>query len=415
MVRILVISQYFWPENFRINDLTQEWAKRGHRVTVLTGIPNYPSGRFFEGYGWFRRNHEEYAGAKIVRVPIIARGKGGTLGLALNYLSFALFASIVAPIKVGRGFDVIFVHEPSPITVGLPAIVMKYFTRAPIVFWVLDLWPESVAASGLRSKLLLRLLDKLVRFIYRHCNQVLVSSRSFKPRVAAQGVPEHRIRYFPNWAEPVFKSNPKNSPPPVALPVGFRVMFAGNIGTAQDFPTIVEAAKLLKGHSDIHWIVLGEGRVLPWLKKEIITHGLSSVFHLLGQHPIEVMPAFFSHADVMLVSLKSDPIFSLTVPAKVQAYLACGKPILGMLDGEGSRIIEEASAGICCRPTSPADLAAALLRLKEASPKELEQMGANALRYSRAEFSRNMLIDRLDDWLAEAATKPFHQCDSGTR
>lgn len=403
-MRILIVSQYFWPENFRVNDLAEALAGNGHRVTVLTGLPNYPGGRFFEGYGHAGPYGEQRGSVTLVRVPLIPRGGGGSIRLVLNYLSFAAMACLIGPLRLGRNFDLIFVHEPSPVTVGLPAIVMKWLTRAPVIFWVLDLWPESVVATGaLRSPMLLGWITALVRFIYRHCDRILVSSRGFIPKVRAAGGEEEKIRYFPNWAEPLYEPLPRTAPLPAPLPEGFRIMFAGNVGAAQDFPAILDAAERLKAESRIHWIILGEGRMLDWVRSEVALRGLAATVHLLGQHPASSMPAFFAHADAMLVSLSDDPVFALTIPAKVQAYLACGRPILAMLDGEGARVVRDARAGIACPPGNGAALAQAALSLARMSAAEREQLGANGLACSHSEFDRATLMARLELWLAEAA------------
>ena len=200
-------------------------------------------------------------------------------------------------------------------------------------------WRWSQTIRALRSPYWLGWISWLVRFIYRRCDRILVSSRGFTSKVLAAGGEEEKIRYFPNWAESLFGPQPRTMPPPVPLPDGFRVMFAGNVGAAQDFPAILDAAERLKAESKIQWMVLGEGRMLDWLNSEIARRGLASTFHLLGQHPASSMPAFFAHADAMLVSLSDDPVFALTVPAKVQAYLACGRPIVAMLGGEGARVV----------------------------------------------------------------------------
>lgn len=415
-MNILVVTQYYWPENFRVNDLVEALAARGHRVTVLTGLPNYPGGSFFEGYGCTGPYRETHGGARVVRVPLVSRGNGGRFRLALNYLSFALMASLIGPLRLGRNLDAIFVHEPSPVTVGLPAIVMKRITGAPIVFWVLDLWPESVAATGaVHSPRFIGWIARLVRFIYRRCDRILVSSRGFIPNVLAAGGEEAKLRYFPNWAEPQYGPRQRAAPPPAPLPDGFRVMFAGNVGAAQDFPAILDAAQQLKAEPGIHWVILGEGRMLAWVRDEIGRRGLAASVHLLGQHPASSMPAFFAHADALLVSLSDDPVFALTVPAKVQAYLACGRPILAMLDGEGARVVEEARAGIVCTPGDSAALARAVLALSRMQDEQREQLGANGLALARAEFDREALMAQLERWLAEAANvQPFQNTGEKT-
>lgn len=403
-MRILIVSQYFWPENFRINDLALGLKEKGHQVAVLTGIPNYPDGRFFPGYGVFKKRAEGYHGIRVVRVPLIPRGKGGAIRLSLNYLSFALCASILAPFLCRGKVDMIFVYEPSPITVGLPAIVMKKVKSAPIVFWVQDLWPESLSATGsVRSPRVLKWVERLVCFIYRHCDRILVQSRAFFSPIEKLGVDTDRIEYFPNSAEELYKPVivEQDAPERAALSNGFRVMFAGNIGAAQDFSTILEAAEKLKDFPDIHWIIVGDGRMRPWVETQIEERGLTKTFHLLGRHPVELMPRFFSLADVMLVTLKKEYIFSLTIPAKVQSYLACAKPVIAALDGEGARVIEESGAGLTCPAENPDALAEVVLAMYRMSETECINMGLRGRSYFDRHFERTMLLDRLAGWMKE--------------
>ena len=399
------MTQYFWPENFRINDLVAWLAGRGHEITVLTGVPNYPAGRFYPGYGIFRRRREYWNGARVLRVPLVSRGKAGAFRLALNYISFALSASLLGPLRLRGGFDAIFVHEPSPITVGIPAVVMRKRSRAPIFFWVLDLWPESVAAVGnVRSAWILNLLARLTRWIYAHCEKVLVQSRAFIPHALSMGVAHEKIAYLPNWAEDVFRPR-VSAQPPLPLPSGFRLMYAGNIGVAQDFPAILAAAEhlLLKTETNIQWLIVGDGREAAWLRAEVVRRGLQASVHLLGSHPPEQMPDFFAHADAMLVSLKSNPVFSLTIPAKLQAYLACGRPIVAMLDGEGAKILQESGAGWAGPAGDSATLAATVLRMARLDRAEREMMGESARRYYLEHFEREKLFYRIEAWMMESS------------
>ena len=401
-MRVLIVTQYFWPENFRIHDLARILRERGHEVTVLTGQPNYPAGKFFPGYGWLRKWRDAYQGIAILRCPLLPRGNGRGIRLALNYLSFALSACFLAPFRCRSRFDAIFVYEPSPITVALPAILLRALGRGPVLLWVLDLWPESVAAaSGIRSPLLLGPLSRLVRFIYRHCDFVLVQSRGFVERVHALGASPTRVRYLPSWAEEVFFLPPARTALP-ALPAGFRVVFTGNIGVAQDFPNILDAAARLKSRTDIHWIVIGAGRMAQWVRSEAVARGLADRVHLLGSFPVEDMPAFCAKADCLLVTLKGDPIFALTIPAKIQAYLACGRPVVGMLNGEGARVIDEAGAGFVGSAEDPEALARNVLRMYELTPEARARMGQSGQDYCRREFSPEPLVSRLEQWMREA-------------
>lgn len=405
-MNILIVSQYFWPENFRINDLAVGMRERGHRVTVLTGIPNYPQGRYYDGYGLFRRLRQDFQGVRVRRVPLIPRGKAGGLRLALNYLSFAATACLAAPLLRGR-YDVIFVFEPSPVTVGLPALLLGRLQRAPILFWVLDLWPESlVATDAIKSPAVLRLVGLLVRFIYRRCDRVLVQSRAFVPAVVAQGAAAEDVRYFPSWVEDVYRPLPRLAEDVLpALPEGFRILFAGNVGAAQDFESVLVAVERLREHARIHWLIVGDGRRAAWLREEVGRRGLTGRVHLLGPHPLERMPAFFAAADALLVSLKRAPIFALTIPGKVQSYLACGRPILAMLDGEGARVVEEAGAGLTCPAEDGPALAENVLALAALPASEREAYGRRGREYYEKHFDRRMLFDRLESWMREVTGK----------
>lgn len=403
-MKLLVISQYFWPENFRVNDLVADMVERGHLVTVLTGHPNYPSGRFFPGYSWHRPRTETYQGATIVRVPLVSRGSAGTIRLALNYLSFAAFGALGVCQRLRGKFDAIFVFEVSPITIGIPAIVASRRFKAPILFWVLDLWPESLtAAGGVQSPRVLRAVEHLVRWIYRHCARVLVQSRAFIPEIARHGVPYSDILYFPSWGESVFQPLQQADATLLpSLPDGFKVLFAGNIGEAQDFPAVLEAAAKLRDRSDIHWLIVGDGRMAAWAKTEVQRRGLSQV-HFLGRYPLESMPHFYAAADALLLPLKREPIFALTIPGKLQSYLACARPILAMLDGEGARIVQESGGGLTCPAGDAAVLAAQVLKLAALPKAARDAMGQNGRLYYEANFDRTRLFDQLEIWLQEAA------------
>jgi colanic acid biosynthesis glycosyl transferase WcaI len=407
-MKILIVSQYFWPENFRINDLAAGLVERGHEVTVLTGIPNYPDGHFFPGYSLLRKIRQDYCGVRIIRVPLIARGAGGRLRLMLNYASFAFFASIMAPFICRGDFDVIFVYQPSPVTVGIPAIVLKKLKRIPLFFWVQDLWPESLSATGaVRSPVILDGVKRLVRFIYERCDKILVQSTAFIAMIEKHQVAPERIIFFPNSVEKIYK--PTVAEPDFEglslLPSGFRIMFAGNIGAAQDFETILAAAEKLRKYKDIHWIILGDGRARRWVESQIVKQGLSDCFHLLGRHPMETMPHYFSFADVLLVTLKRDPIFALTIPAKIQSYMACGKPIVAALDGEGGRLVAESGAGLFS-PAEDADaLADAIISMYQMPKDQRENMGKCGIRYCEDNFERDMLITKLEGWLQDLSTR----------
>lgn len=398
-MHILIVTQYFWPESFRINDLALGLLERGHQVTVLTGSPNYPEGSFYKGYGYFNKQ-QDYHGVKLIRVPLIPRGKGGGMRLALNYISFAVTASIMGPLICRDKYDLVFVFQLSPITQGLPALLFKKIFKLPIFFWVQDLWPESLSASGaIKSKIVLNAVGKLVTFLYKRCDRILIQSRDFFDSIVLQGGEANRILYFPNSAEKLFSAPILASPNIPQMHEGFKIVFAGNIGAAQDFETIISTAEKLQFCKDIQWIVIGDGRMRGWSETEVKRRGLSNNVHFYGRYPLETMPVFFSQADVLLVTLKKKPIFSLTIPSKIQSYLACGRPIIAAIDGAGAHVIEEACAGFTCSAEDPDALSQIVLKMYGMSRSERELMGANGRFYYDRNFDRDMLLDRLDGWM----------------
>ncbi|HEY1055081.1 MAG TPA: glycosyltransferase family 4 protein [Emticicia sp.] len=397
-MRILIVTQYFWPENFRINDIALGLVERGHQVEVLTGKPNYPHGKYYNGYSFFSKGTEFWNEIKIYRSKLIPRGKSNGFRLMLNYISFAIFSSTRA-FFLKEKFDKILVYEPSPITVGLPAIVYKLKRNTPIYFWVQDLWPQSVsAAGGIKNRTLIGLLDNLTRWIYRKSDKILIQSRSFKEILIKQEVASEKIIYYPNSVEEFFKVQKPDISLLNSLPIGFKIMFAGNIGESQDFETIIEAARIVSiRNKSIKWLILGDGRKKSFVKEKIREFGLEDQVFLLGSHDVSAMPGYFSCADCLLVSLKKDYIFSLTIPSKIQSYLACAKPILASLDGEGGRIINEANAGFVSEAENPQELASKALEIAILHPNQLSELGKNSRVYFENNFERELLITNLEE------------------
>lgn len=411
-MRVLVVTQYFWPELFRVNDLATELARRGHEVEVLTGVPNYPARGLFPDHG-LRGPWSEWMGrVRIRRVPLLPRGKGRGWRLALNYLSFVASACVVGPFRVGRSPQVIFVYEPSPITVGIPAVVLKRLTGAPIVFWVQDVWPDSLAATGaVRSPRLLAWASGLTRWVYSHCERVLAASAAFVPLIRAQGVEPARVGYLPNWAEGFYRPRTValDAPERDHLPAGFKVLFAGNIGVSQSFGTILDAVELLRDGPEVQWVVIGEGRQRQWLEEEVARRGMAGNFHLLGPRPAETMPTYFALADVLLLALNRDPLYALTVPSKLQTYLACGRPVAAALEGEGARIVAESGAGLVAGADDPVALAGAVRALHDMSSEERAAMGRRGRRYYEQHFKRDRLLDEVEALLTAVVEEGAHR------
>lgn len=392
--RVLLVTQYFYPENFKSNDLAFDLVRRGYEVDVLTGLPNYPSGKIAAGYGIFHKRHQKINGVRVFRALLVPRGKGGGLRLMINYLSWAFFASVRAVYMALRyHYDCVIVHEPSPITQGIPAIVAKKLAKLPLYFWVMDLWPESLtSAGGVTNSTVLKMVNSHVRWIYNNSDKILITSMGFQQSILEKGDYQRKIIYMPNWGEDIFEK-PSDHPIP-SLPEGFKVIFAGNIGEAQDMEAVMQAARKLKGRPDIKWILVGNGRKRPWVEEFIRENGLSETVFLMGQHPIEAMPAFFRQADLMLVSLKDEPIFNLTVPAKLQAYMAAGRPIVAMLNGEGQQIVQSAGCGYTVDAGNSAQLAECVSQAAACTSDQREEMGRNGHDFYLRNFTKKLCIDR---------------------
>jgi len=394
-LKILIISQYFYPENLRINDLVFSLKKRGHEIEVLTGKPNYPKGDYFKGYSWDGPKQEEIEGIKVHRANLILRKKGGGLRLFLNYFSFVFFG-LFKIFKLKGDFEKVFIYAPSPITVGILGIVAAKKFKCKSYIWVHDLWPESVrVAGGIKSSFVLGLVNQMTKLIYRFTNLLLVQSPEFKNYILNQGVAESKIIYYPYYAEDFYKVVEKDKSYLSQFPKGFNLLFAGNIGVAQSFDTIVNAFEKLKEH-DINLVVLGDGRDKSRIQEQINEKGLKEKFYFLGSFPPEQMPYYFTCADGLLITLKKADIFSYTIPGKLQSYLACGKPIIGALDGIGNKIISESNSGFASEAEDHELLANNILTLFKLSKAEKEKLSNNAIIYFNKNFAKEKLLIELE-------------------
>ena len=397
-MRILVISQYFFPENFRINDLVFSLFKRGHQIEVLTGKPNYPNGDYFSGYSWSGPNKEEIQGIKVYRANLVLRKKAGGVRLFLNYISFVLFG-LLKIFKIKGKFDKIFIYAPSPITVGILGIIAAKKFECKSYLWVHDLWPESVkVAGGVSNKVILGMVNYMTKNIYKFTNLILVQSPDFKDYIKDQNVSENKIIYYPYYAEDFYKAVEIEEEYKDLFPSGFNLVFAGNIGVAQSFDTIIHAFELLK-NKNINLVILGGGRDKERVQKIINDKGISNKFYFLGSFPAKEMPNFFACADALLITLKKADIFSYTIPGKLQSYLACGKPIIGSLDGIGNRIITSSKAGYASEAENGKLLADNILKVYNASKSQKEMFSSNAIKYFKDNYSKDYLLDEIENIL----------------
>ncbi|MGE3974620.1 MAG: glycosyltransferase family 4 protein [Bdellovibrionales bacterium] len=407
-MKILILTQYFWPENFQINDLAEGLRVKGHQVEVLTGKPNYPHGKFFKGYRFLSPMREMFGEIPVFRAPLIPRFRSKGWQLILNYFSFVFFASLFVPWIGRRRYDLVLVFEPSPIFQALPAILLKKIYKTPVALWVLDLWPESLEATGaVRNSTALRLVGQVVNYIYRQCDLILASSENFIPKIRERSGAKTSISYFPNWADPLFESS-KNSLHSQNKEQ-FHLTFAGNIGKAQSFETILKAAKILKNVPEIRWQIYGDGREKKWAEQTVNEWGLADqvIFH--GMKPLANMPEIFSRSDALLITLKNDPVFKLTVPAKLQAYMACGRPIIASIDGEGAEIIHTSKSGFVSPAEDAEALAECVLSLHKLDPASRQSLGQNGRRHYEQHFARNKLFDKIEDLFQKMTVENYNR------
>lgn len=406
-MKLLVLSQYFWPETFLINDVVRTLVAQGHEVTVATGKPNYPDGRVFDGYTAAGTQRERYLGkVDVVRVPLWPRGRGGAWNLILNYLSFVASGLALFPwLLRGRRFDAILVFAPSPITQAIPAILLKWLKRAPLALWVQDLWPESLSATGfIRNPQLLRAVGWGVKGIYRCCDLLLVQSLAFVKPVARYAERE-KIVYYPNSISANQTSQSEELPLTLrdVLDAHFCVVFAGNLGTAQGLETIVQAAVRLRDLPALHLVLVGSGSRLGWLQAQKEALGLDNLV-LPGRFPMTLMPRLFERAAALLVSLNDEPIFAQTIPSKLQAYMSAGRPIVASLNGEGARVVVEAGAGLICPAGDAKALADGIRRLHALPAGAREAMGAAGYQYYLEHFEMGAQCARLIQILSDHQT-----------
>lgn len=410
-LQVLIVSHYFWPEEFRVNELARDLRNRGHRVTVATGRPNYPGHRIFPAFRRTAGKFAVYDGDIVVeRFPTIGIGSG-SLGLILNYLSLSIAITVLAPWRLRRRtFDTIICFQPSPFTIVLPALILSKVKRAPVVLWVLDCWPETLEAIGIvRNQTALRIIGEVVGYAYRRCAVVLGQSRSFGASIARWSGRNDLFAYFPNWVEDIYTAGSRTSRsttvrPEISNDSLFTVVFAGNIGEAQDFPTIVRTIVALR-NCPVRWLIVGGGRMEEWVRQEIARYGLSDRVEMPGRRPTAEMPALFALADALLVSLDAKPVFAMTVPGKVQSYMAAGKPIVGALDGEGATLIAAARCGLTAPAGDHEALANVIARLVSTPSEALAQMGENGRVFAAEHFDRRTILDKFDQWLHEAARR----------
>ena len=402
-MNVLFISQYFHPEPFSNNEIAQALVERGHDVEVVCCVPNYPEGIFYEGYSNAKRRTEKWGKVRILRARTKARGKG-RLSLFLNYLIYPP-AALTTIAKKGVGdYSVSFTSMPSPIFQCIVALVLKRRRGVPAVYWVQDIWPESLVNTlGLTNRPIKLFLTKLCSYLYRGADLVLIQSEAFRPRLESMGVHSSRIAFFPNTAPDEFIPLDKSAVDPAIIamvpPASLRLMFAGNVGESQNLDLIVQAAAKLRHHHSIQWVIVGSGRDLERIQQSITSAGLDDIIKPVGRHPTNKMPDFYALADAMIISLKDTEIFKLTVPYKLQTYMGAGKPVIGSISGETKRIIEQANMGYCAEAEDLKGFCAAVMQFASLSIEQRRHLALNARNYFNAHYNAENVFNGLEEKL----------------
>ena len=395
MKRVILVAQNFYPEFFKSNDIASELVTRGYDVDVLTGIPNYPEGVFPKGYGVFKRRIDDYKGAKVYRVFQIPRGRRATgVRLAINYLSFAFCSTfwVLFFLLFKKKYDAIIIHQTSPVTQAWPGILLGKLRRIPIYTWVLDIWPDAMCSGGgVKNKTIISIINKFTQWVYRRSHKILISSKDFRDLINRDADYNDKIIYYPNWCDDI-KAMPLCNIPPI--PNGFRVMMAGNIGTAQDIRTVMQAVLILKENNNIQWVFVGDGSEKTYIEDFVVANKITTVT-ITGKRPFSEMLAYYEQADVMLLTLRAKfPHLKAVVPARLQSYMSAGKAIVGMIDGGSVTVINEYECGLCANAGDYMSLAQNIVSLS--NNKELVKiMGHNARKAYENNFTTELCINNL--------------------
>ena len=392
-MNILVVCQYYQPEPFRVHDICAELVRAGHSVQVVTGMPNYPKGELYPGFEKNQPVDEELDGVRIHRCPIHPR-KTGSLHRLWNYASFPASASRYLRSKRFSAaecgaFDLVFVYQLSPVMMASPGIRYAKRRRIPVVLYCLDLWPESLLAGGVRrGSIIYRYFHRVSKKIYSSIDKLLITSNQFSRYLQQEfSLPEERIEYLPQYAEEFFSALPAREPDGTT-----NLMFAGNLGSLQSLDTILDAASMLKDEP-VRFLIVGDGKESGHLEQRIKRESLKNV-SLMGRRPVEKMPGLYAGADAMLVTMKTDPVLSLTLPGKVQSYLASGRPVIGAVDGEAARVIEESGCGFCGPAEDASALAENVRRFMLSDGKA--EMGRRAAAYYAGHFTKTQFMARIE-------------------
>jgi colanic acid biosynthesis glycosyl transferase WcaI len=395
-MKILILTQWFEPEPTSKGLLfARELVTRGHEVEVLTGFPNYPGGKLYPGYRirpWVR---EQIDGVSVLRVALYPSHSNSGFRRALNYMSFALSAALIGTALIKEP-DIVYVYHP-PITVGFAGAVIGFLRKAPFVYDIQDLWPDTVASTGMiANPTALALLGKLCKFVYHRAAHITVLSRGFKAQLIDRGIPADKIEVIYNWCDETALKHNCGPITRLGAPNRFCILFAGTMGLAQDLDSVLGAAQICRTTvPSAEFLFMGGGVDRGRLESLAEKMELDNV-KFLARQPMHAMGGILAGADALLVHLKDDPLFRITIPSKTQAYLAAGKPILMAVHGDAADLVGRAGAGVVCEPGNPHSIAAAVKELVDTGEEQLAQMGRAGSAFYNSELSVSIGVDKFE-------------------
>jgi glycosyltransferase involved in cell wall biosynthesis len=395
----LILSFFYHPEpnDVKAHALARDLVARGHDVTAITTFPNYPDGKIYPGYKQAWRTREIKDGVQVVRVPLYPDHSRSSLKRALSYLSFMTSASLLGPFLSGRA-DVMWVYQP-PLTTGIAGWWMSKLRRAPYVYEIQDMWPDTLSATGMiDNRRALAAVGWAAKRIYRRAAAISVIAPGMKANLIEKGIAADKVHVIPNWADEVHYFPTERDPAlgeQHALDGKFNVIFGGNMGPAQGLRTVIEAAVLLRDMEDVQFVLIGDGLELDDLRAQVRARGLHNV-RFIDRQPPEAMPGFFAWADALLVHLTDDALFSITIPSKTMAYLAVGRPVICAVNGDGADVIRNASAGLTCPPGDASALAEAVRALYSMPPTAREALGQSGRQTYVEQYRREIAVDRYE-------------------
>ena len=402
-MRVLILTQYYYPETFKSTEIGEELVRRGHQVDVLAGIPNYPDGVYYKGYSLLKKRQETINGVRIYRCFQSPRGKkSSSIGLSLNFISFVISATLWVLFFFAwrKKYDAIITHEPSPITQIIPAIILGKIRNTHVYSWILDIWPDSMVSSigEKRARFLKPILSRVTEWVYRNSKLILVSSKGMMELVNRNHDYSDKLVYFPNWCDDILSLPVEDCE---KLPEGFKIMMAGNLNDGIGVDALVYLTDSLKDLKDLWFVFVGGGTREQYLRDAFKEKGINNVV-MTGRLPFKIMPALYRQADAMLITLKETklPHLRATVPLRIQSYMSAGKPILGMADGSSMNVINASGSGFCAPAGDVDSLASHIREVVMNSRKEFAAKGANARHFYEKYYQMKRCISNLEHYIS---------------